>query len=202
MNVNLHSDVMTKKDLREVNHQIYLFVCHYLLGNKHKGNYIIDSSYKGTRARVIRVCGGWNLPTCYIYFDYDIRIGILWHNQFNRDFDEFYTYYGDNVTYPLSIDIDDYIYVTKNFLYELIRHVMSVKWLPESYPNMHRNENGYIDGGATAGFQNCSVKFQSYCDTHEHLLRYHYSYEDRDLIEYVTSVMKSKAFKRSRGDCK
>ena len=44
MNVNLHSDVMTKKDLREVNHQIYLFVCHYLLGNKHKGNYIIDSS--------------------------------------------------------------------------------------------------------------------------------------------------------------
>lgn len=30
MNVNLHSDVMMKKDLREVNHQIYLFVCHYL----------------------------------------------------------------------------------------------------------------------------------------------------------------------------
>ena len=192
--------IVTRKDLRMINYDIFTSVISYLLGPKYNGKFEVKCSNSSTEWNVIRILTGYGLPYCNLYFGDSIRIGVYQKEFIKPKFEKYYTYFNGHIDGSMHFDVDMYTYITKTFLCELIRHIVSVKLIPEYYSNMHWNEDGYIDGGLVKGFDNPPDYFSSYCKTHESLLLYEYSYDDVKLLQYVISCMKSKAFKRSRGD--
>ena len=192
--------IVTRKDLRMINYDIFTSVISYLLGPKYNGKFEVECSNSSTEWNVIRILTGYGLPYCNLYFGDSIRIGVYQKEFIKPKFEKYYTYFNGHIDGSMHFDVDMYTYITKTFLCEFIRHVVSVKLMSEYYPKMHWNEAGYIDGGLVKGFDNPPDYFSSYCKTHESLLLYEYSYDDVKLLQYVISCMKSKAFKRSRGD--
>ena len=180
-----------QRRMREVNNQIFRGICTYLIGNKWTGKYTIDNSGHNHQPPVIRIKN--NELSCSIYFSYDIRISVgrrykvrLDANAIGDSWRRYYSFYDNLGQCNFPDDVDDYVRVSTDFLREFLRHMYSVK-----------AEN---EGCRTRGFDDCPFQeFSECCTSHMGLLQYEYNYQrDRDLIKYVTDVMKSKTFKRSR----
>lgn len=182
-----------RRVMRDANNRIYFGVSTFLMGNKWHGTYVIDNSQYGTTSKVIRITK--NYLKCSVYFSYQIRISIsertkklLGLCEPDKLWQEFYSFSGDNENCIAPDDIDEYVRVSTEFLRELLKHIDCLA--AANFESIRKPR----------GFENCSFdNFVPYCDSHFDLLRYEYNYDDdKDLIEYVTHVMKTKAFKRSR----
>lgn len=189
---------VTRQDLRTMHHNIFTAIINYLLGPKCDCRFRVEYANSKFAWNVIHIQSSYFLPDCTLYFGDSLRIRIYEHQL--RDWDNYYIYFDGRIKGIIDFDMDVYMYITKTFLYELIRHINSIHPYPEYYPMMHRNTDGYVDGGAVKGFDNPPDYFSEYCNTHEGLLLYQYTYDDVALLQYVISCMKSKAFRRSRGD--
>lgn len=179
------------KQWREINAKIFQNVVRYVTGPKLTCDYAIDCLHKDTYSNVIRVRRGYEMPKCDIYFDYRIRISVSYCRK-----NKFYDLQSRDFQLPTDDFTDDYVYDVSQFLREFIRHVNKI----EDYPGYHllssnvTSVGGYVDS--------CPDILKSVIHSHISLLFFEYSVDDMEAIRYITDVMRSKAFRRSRGDYK
>ena len=109
---------------------------------------------------------------------------------FCHDFD--YKYYECDPEYMnIPTDINDYILKSKTFLRELLRDVSCKDF--ENYPYTELDDlSECVDLYKPENF-NSSAGIWT-------ILEQEYSYSDPAKIDYVTAIMKSKKYKRFRGD--
>lgn len=170
-----------------VNSKIFQNVVNYVIGPKFTGQYAIDCLHEGTGSNVIRIYRGYDPSHCNIYFDHRIRISVS-HARRNA----FYVFQSNDLSLPDDSEIEDYIYDVSRFLREFIRHVDKIQYC--SFEQYFK----YLD----VIFDDCPDAWKYKVHSHGSLLFFEYSARDMDFIRCITEIMRSKAFRRSRGDYK
>lgn len=112
--------IVTRKDLRMINYDIFTSVISYLLGPKYNGKFEVKCSNSSTEWNVIRILTGYGLPYCNLYFGDSIQIGVYQKEFIKPKFDKYYTYFNGHIDGSMHFDVDMYTYITKTFLYEFI----------------------------------------------------------------------------------
>ena len=181
-----------RKSWREINREIYRNVVLYLIGPKFEVGYVIDASRSSSRNDAIRIPGDYNRYGLTLYFGFRISLSA---------FGAYYILQDDDMEAPDGNDRYEYIRIVTAFLREYIRHVTRLQKYCMSYPRMHADSQGYFIGGATGiDASGCPEVFAGDIACHELLARHKYDFRNLDDVTYITGVMRSKQFRRSRGD--
>ena len=196
---------MTKAALRKqrreailsANNEIYANIGRYLMGPKWTGaKYQVgDICSKSRSFGIIKVNSGYLGCKCSIYFDRDIRVFIMYrhHSGFEREVN--YHYFKCDSDYMnLPEDMDDYVFRAKTFLKELLRHVSYLNGFDYSIPFYVNDYSECVDIPKPENFD---VPFGK-----SGLALYEYNSCNPEIVDYMIQVMKSKKFKRYRGDNK
>ena len=105
-----------------------------------------------------------------------------------------YDYFACNAEYDnLPENMEDYIYRAKTFLKELLRHLTCLNGFVECCASAH--VNSYDECVNIEKPEDFNVPF-GIVD----LATYKFDYTEEKTIDYMIAVMKSKKFKRYRGD--
>lgn len=187
-----------KKQRREqiinANNEIYKNVANYLMGPKWRGGkyQIGDLKTKSRVFGIIKVGTGCMGGKCSIYFDVDIRIYIKYKYHSGRETNIAYDYFRSDKDYTvLPEDIDDYTFRAKRFLKELLRHISCL----DGFEYGMTNVDSYEQCVNIPKPENFNIPFGMV-----NLLKYEYNWENTEAVDYMIAVMKSKKFKRYRGD--
>lgn len=183
-----------RKAIFDANNEIYRNIVSYLTGPKWNGTkYQIGDLMSKSRAfGIIKIDTGYLGCRCSIYFSRNIHLYITYrhHSGYEEHID--YDYFSCNAEYDdLPEDMDDYVYRTKTFLKELLRHMTCLDGYEISFTPIESYDE-CVDVVKPEGFD---VPFGII-----HLLMYKFHYTETETIDYMIAVMKSKAFKRYRGD--
>lgn len=182
------------KAIKDANYEIYKGLVMYLIGPKWNGTkYQINDICSKSRAfGIIKVDSGYIGCKCSIYFDKDIRIFINYRHHSGAEYEVKYHFYECGSDYTgLPEDMDAYTSRSKVFLRELLRHVCCVDGMSAGRIEL----DSYQECVDLQVPENFAVPFGIWG-----LLSYEYHWNETDLLDYMTSVMKSKKFKRYRGD--
>lgn len=137
--------------------------------------------------------GGYLGGKCSIYFfNRKIHVYVTYrhHSGYTKNIDYDYVKCEDDLS-NVPTDIDDYVYKTQTFFKELMRHISC----------LDGDDFGYT---STASYQECVSEQEpsGFCIGFGMVepAEYQYSWDAPDTISYMTAVMKSKKYKRYRGD--
>ena len=172
-----------RKEQRKMNYKVLANVTSYLMGPKVDIPFTIDCSKKTTNDRILRVNQGYGDVKLSIYFGNRIRISVS---------NEWYEYYDEYEDATLPDDVDEYIHITTAFLRELIRH-----------DNMFR---GYLHGIYFSGnvpndlVINAPDVIREVVESRYKTLSYHWTWKEREYVEYITKCMQDRRYRRARGD--
>ena len=184
-----------RKAIFDANNEIYKNIVSYLTGPKWNGTkyQIGDLMSKSSAFGIIKVDTGYLGCRCSIYFNRNIHLYITYrhHGGYEEHID--YDYFSCNTEYDdLPEDMDDYIYRAKTFLKELLRHLTCLDGYEISTSTHITSYDECVD---IAKPENFSVPFGII-----RLLTYEFYYTETETIDYMIAVLKSKKFKRYRGD--
>lgn len=185
-----------KREILDANYSIYKSLIEYLIGPKWNGiSYQINDVMSKSRAfGIIKIDNGYMGCKCSIYFSTDIRLFIQYRDWHCNEYNSNYTYFVPDKDFLVLQDkIDEYTHRSIVFLRELLRHM------------------SYMDGHTY-----CLSNLESYEECVQQqppddfdilfgevpLALYEYNWENTEIIDYVIAIMKSKKFKRYRGDNK
>ena len=184
-----------RKAIFDANNEIYKNIVSYLTGPKWNGTkyQIGDLMSKSSAFGIIKVDTGYLGCKCSIYFGRNIHLYITYryHDGYEKHID--YDYFACTTEYDdLPEDMDDYIYRAKTFLKELLRHITCLDGYEIPTSTHIESYEECVDVEKPDGF---SVPFGII-----RLITYEFYYTDTETIDYMIAVMKSKKFKRYRGD--
>lgn len=192
------SKAARRKIAREANYKIYRKLIDYLTGPKwSQTKYQINDIRSTTNAfGIIKIDTGFVGYEICIYF-YVSSIHIYMKRKTHAGCIEKidYTYFDFDKDYSdLPDDTEDYIFRTKTFLQELLRHAV------------YTDDYGYVYSDANIStYEDCVKPMPENFDVPfgtMNALMYEYNGRDINTIDYMIRVFKSKQFKRYRGDSK
>lgn len=137
--------------------------------------------------------GGYLGSKCFIYFfNRKIHVYVTYRHHSGYEKNVNYVYFECKDDFSnIPSNMDDYVYQTQTFFKELLRHISFL--------------NGDDFGcTSTASYQECISQPEppGFCVDFglTEPAEYNYTWDDPETIRYMTEIMKSKKYKRFRGD--
>lgn len=192
------SKTKCRKIAKEANYNIYRKLIDYLSGPKWTDKYQIgDIKSKSSAFGIIKIDTGYvGYEICIYFYITNIHVYITrkTHDSYIHKIDYVYVDFEKDFS-NMPDDMEDYIFRTKTFLQELLRHATYT----DDYGYVYTNSsmNSYEDCIHIPVPANFHVPFGTM-----NALMYEYSNNDTETIDYMIKVFKSKNFKRYRGDGK
>ena len=192
-------DFMTEKEIidikKELINEIYTSLVKSITGKRFTGMYIINGT---SNVKVIELITDDGCPTIRLYFDRQIQIAISRDNSSLSiaPMSVFYTYFGD--TDDIPDDVNDFVELSKKFLFELIKHTNSLGPNLENYPMEYQQQikDDYpnADNYQKEFGHNCPDNLKPYADLNK-ILEYPFKYKNKEDILHMLFVFQSKNFK-------
>lgn len=184
-----------RESILNANNEIYKSIVNYLIGPKWNGTkyQICDLDSCSKAFGIIKIMTGYPGCRCSIYFGKNIHLYIVYTNGYGDCKRIDYDYFDCNSEYDdLPEDMYEYIYRSKTFLRELLRHISCIR---ERHISLSTHVSSYDECVTIAKPEHFDVPFGVI-----ELLMYEFTYTDKETIDYMIAVFKSKKFKRYRCD--
>lgn len=175
---------------RELYGLIFNGLCTYVLGPKNISKYCIDCIHKNTASDKVVVDNGYMGYTITFYFDYRIRIFVKCPWLEREVFYQFTTDAGYD-------DKQEYVRIVTAFFRSLSFMSSGMINPVESYPHMFWGADGFIHGGATAGYEDCPDDLKEILPCFEYIVFHEWNDSNLNDLEYFTKLVGSKKFRRS-----
>lgn len=180
-----------RKQWREINSRIWRNILLFIIGPKFDNKYVIDCSHKTSHSDIIRVLSEYGKPQVTLYFDYRIRMSVSWVEMVCEPAtSRFYDLQAETCELPTSDTVDEYIKRVTDFLREYILHI--IRFRNDVDPRQYK----------VANIDECPDCIKGDVLLYNAIVLHEYSVEEMDSLLYLTKLMKSKAFRRYRGDYK
>lgn len=178
-----------RKEQRKMNYRVMRDLTASLMGQTTVALFTADCSKK-TGDRVLRINQGRGNVNLDIYFGTRIYISVK--GNAHASYDERYAYYDEYASAVLPDDIYEYIRITTAFLKELIRHT-----------NAFRNSlhGVYFNGSVPKDLvMDAPDTIRDVVSNRFAVLEHHWTWNEREDIEYITKCMQNQRYRRARGD--